>query len=101
LIVVTWSIIASQLLRASCSVSLADNIQQHTACDAYCRQDNHNFLTATQPSQDSKGSWPCSQHFASFVFFYPLLDLASLLFHPLLSTPRSCKSSLSSTFIHS
>jgi hypothetical protein len=37
LIGVTWSIIASQLLRASCCVSLADDIQQNPACDAVAK----------------------------------------------------------------
>lgn len=52
LIGVTWSIIASQLLRASWDVSLADEIQQHPASDAYGRKGTHNSPVATQPSQD-------------------------------------------------
>jgi len=78
LIGVTWSIITSQLLRASCGLSLADDIQLHPACDAYCRQGTHNSPAATH----TVSGFRAHNISPSFVLFYLRPDLPSVLFHP-------------------
>ena len=78
LIGVTWSIIASQLLRASCGVSLADDIQQHPACGASCSQGTLNSPAATHAVSGFRAQNTSPPDVLSYLH----LDLPSVLFYP-------------------